>query len=272
MVKIVRDTSSLYSTSDNNDDFHVLPLQVYVGGKTFTEKVDITSAKLVEYIHDGNIPSSSQPAVGRMLDLNEQWEGEDVLGIFMSDGLSGTFATAKANLSEKFTVYNSKTLCGPHRHMVDKALELARAGMDIDGIVEKLDEMIATSQSYLITPDFSYLRRGGRLSPSAATIVGLLKVVPAVKLSADGKKLDKFAIARSFNIAVNRILEEMKKAGVDENYIVSISHGMVEDKAKEVKEKIKKINDKIQVEIYELTPVFITQGGPGCLAIQWIKK
>ena len=64
----------------------------------------------------------------------------------------------------------------------------------------------------------------------------------------------------------------MQASGVDDSYVVIISHAGVETQANDAKAKIRQVYPNIDIEIFELTPAFITQGGPACVAIQWIKK
>lgn len=270
-MKLITDTSTLFTEKDSTDDFFVLPLQVTINNKTYDDLTGITSKEFVDIIKLGHLPTSSQPPVGKVLELDESLD-EESLGIFMADGLSGTYATAKANFSDKVTVMNSKTLCGPHRYLVKVARQMQLEGKSIQEIKAHMESLIATTRSYLIPQDFGYLKRGGRLTPLAATLGGLLKIVPVMELTEDGKQLEKFAVARTFNIAINKIIDKMKECGVDDSYLVSVAHGCTEEQAELVKEKVHKFNPNIEVEILELSPVFITQGGPLCVAVQWIKK
>ena len=80
----------------------------------------------------------------------------------MSAGLSGTYdsacsARSSVDNKEKVHVFNSKTLCGPHRYMVEKASELSKENKTVDEIIEVLDEASETEISFLIPFDFSFL-------------------------------------------------------------------------------------------------------------------
>jgi fatty acid-binding protein DegV len=56
-----------------------------------------------------------------------------------------------------------------------------------------------------------------------------------------------------------------------ENYLISISHARVLEDAQEIANVLQQAFGKAKVEIIDLSPAFITQGGPGCIAIQYIK-
>ena len=99
-------------------DMIVLPLNVTIGGKTYREFEELTSAQILEMIREGNIPTSSQPSPAEIMAAYEQaTENRPIIFITMADGLSGTYSTAMAareNMPNKehITVVNSRTLCG----------------------------------------------------------------------------------------------------------------------------------------------------------------
>ena len=130
----------------------------------------------------------------------------------MADGLSGTYQTAcsareMSENKESITVINSKTLCGPHRYMVEKAQKMKLAGCSKDEIVQWLEYAIEHGESFLIPQDFDFLRRGGRLTPVAAAIGSVLKLKPIMTLTEDCKQLDKFGIKRTMKAAAGAVID-----------------------------------------------------------------
>ena len=120
MVRIVSDTSALYSSAQAREaGFAVSPLSVNIAGNTYREFDEISSDDFVALIRQGNMPASSQPAIGEVAALYEEFAQEDILNIAMADGLSGTYgsAVAAADLerARKITVISSRTLCGKER-------------------------------------------------------------------------------------------------------------------------------------------------------------
>lgn len=275
-MKIITDTSTLYSPKEGEDKgFIVLPLSVTINNKTYKEYVDIESEEFLELVKEGATPTSSQPSIGQTLEVFEQ-EEDELLVITMADGLSGTYQStvgAKETLDDnkRIHIINSMTLCGPHRYLVGKALQLKEEGMSIDAIMQEIHKRIATTKSFLIPQDFLFLKRGGRLTPLAAAVGGMLKVVPVMMQTEDGKKLEKFALKRTMKSAVSEVIKSFLSIGVDESYRIYVSHAGVLKQAQEVVKQIQKKFENIQIEILDLSPAFITQGGPGCIAIQTIK-
>ena len=92
MVRIVSDTSTMYSTTQAKEaGFAVSPLSVTIDGKSYREYDEISSDEFVEKIHQGHMPTSSQPALGEVAALYEQYPDDEILNITMALGLSGTY-------------------------------------------------------------------------------------------------------------------------------------------------------------------------------------
>lgn len=113
---------------------------------------------------------------------------------------------------DRITVINSKTLCGPPRYMVEKAQKMKLAGHSAKEIIDWLNHAVGSHKSFLIPQDFNFLRRGGRLAPMAATLGTVLKLKPVMTQTADGKKLDKFAVKRTMKSAVQEVIYERKES------------------------------------------------------------
>ncbi|MBR2048659.1 MAG: DegV family protein [Oscillospiraceae bacterium] len=277
MVRIISDTSTLYSTTQAAEaGFAVSPLSVTIAGKTYREFDEISSEEFVAIIRQGHMPTSSQPAIGAVTELYESYPGEEVMNICMADGLSGTYnsAVSAARMCEnsnRLTVINSRTLCGPHRYMVEKAVELAKGGASVKEIHAWLEKKIDSAKSFLVPADFDYLRRGGRLSPLVSYVGKAANLTPIMTQTEDGCRLTIAGIRRGFPHAVKFIAEQLKKHGIGEGWRVYISHAGTLANAELALKKLKAEMPGAIYEILPLSPAFITQGGPECVAIQYVE-
>ena len=277
MVRIVSDTSTLYSTQQAKDaGFAVSPLSVTIAGKTYREFDEISSAEFVSIIRQGHMPTSSQPAIGEVAALYEQFAEYEILNIAMAHGLSGTYqsAQAAADLCEgdvKVTVVNSRTLCGPHRYVVEKAVQWAQEGQGVQQIVAQVEEKLNSAKSFLVPADFDYLRRGGRLSPLVSYVGKAASLTPIMTQTDDGCRLTIAGIRRGFPPAVKFIGSALEKLGVGDGWRIYISHADALDKAELALKHLKEVFPNAYLEILPLSPAFITQGGPNCVAVQVIK-
>ena len=154
MVRIVSDTSTLYSTSQAKEaGFRVSPLSVTIAGKTYREFDEISSDEFVDIIRQGHMPTSSQPAIGKVEELYHGFAEDEILNISMAHGLSGTYTSAVAasqlcENADRITVINTRTLCGPHRYMVERAVQWAKEGLSVAQISEKVHELMDSAKSY----------------------------------------------------------------------------------------------------------------------------
>ena len=156
MVRIVSDTSTMYSRQEAKQaGFDVSSLSVTIAGKTYREFDEINAEEFVSIIHQGHMPTSSQPAIGEVAALYEQYPDDELLNISMAKGLSSTYDSAVAakklcDHSDHITVINSRTLCGPHRYIVEKATQMAAKGASLQEITDRVEELMLTAKSYLI--------------------------------------------------------------------------------------------------------------------------
>lgn len=228
-------------------------------------------------IKRGEIPKSSQPPIGEVLDMYEKYADCEIINIAMADGLSGTYQSAcgvreMVDHKDNITVFNSTTLCGPHRYMVEKAQKMKKAGSSKDQILAWLEKAAKSHESFLIPQDFDFLRRGGRLTPMAAAIGSVLKIKPIMTQTPDGCKLDKFTIKRTLKAAVAAVIKHMKERGVDSRYIIHVSHAEAIEDAKRAIAWLKEAFADVEMQMLDLGAAFVTQGGPQCIAIQYIEK
>ena len=276
-MRIMTDSGALYSPAQAKEiGLDVACLQVVVNDKSYIEFEEISSEEFLKEVKAGGVPTSSQPPIGTTMAIFEEYPDEEFIAISMADGLSGTYAsTVSASESvdnpERITVINSRTLCGPQRYLVNVALKLREEGLTKDEIVAKLNELIETSQSYLIPQDFGFLKRAGRLTPLAANALGFLKVVPIMTQTPDGRRLDPFGIKKTFKGAIKEIIKHYKATNVEANWDFSVSHAGEPEQAQMAADMIKEAFPGAEVHIYLLSPAYITQGGPSCVALQVIK-
>ena len=277
MVKIITDSSTLYTPEEGKKlGFDVMPLCVNIADledRDLLVDMDVFYGKIAE----GNHPRSSQPPVGEVMEAYEAYPEDEIINIAMADGLSGTYQSAcgareSVENKENIVVFNSKTLCGPHRYMVEKAQKMVEEGKSAQEILTWLEYASEHHESFLIPQDFDFLRRGGRLTPMAAAFGSVLKLKPIMKQTDDGKKLDKFGVKRTMKAVVAAIIEHLKKADLDSRHVLYVSHARVPEDAKKVVEQLKEAFPEVEYHILDLGAAFVTQGGPGCIAIQDIEK
>lgn len=272
-MKLITDTGTLLSQQEATElGIHLLPLQVAINNKNYRDYFEISSQEFIPMTKTA-VPTSSQPAIGEVMEAYSDLM--PALHIAMTKGLSATYNSAlgyiESNNINHVTLFNSKTLAGTQQYLVKLANKL-RDSHSVDQIIEKMEACLSECQSFLMPEDFDFLKRGGRLSPVAAKLSGFMKIKPIVMQVEGSEKLEKFDVGRNWKVAIDKIIKRMIDNGVSAMHKIYISHAQNERVALMAVEQIKNMIKDADIETLKLSPVMITQGGPGCVAIQYIKK
>lgn len=276
-MKIITDTAALIPPAEGAaQGVAVIPVCVSIDGKSYQDYVQITGAEFLKFVDAGGVPTSSQPAIGDMLDVLDTGDDE-MLMLTLGDGLSGAYQTALTARSmtqnpERVHVINSKTLAGPLRYLVRKAISLREQGMTIHQIKTALAESIESSVSFVVPEDFDFLKRSGRLTAFTAKVGGALKLLPVLTQTKDKTRITPVGIKRGWNAAVEMIMQKLQALGVDKDYLISVSHAGTPEKAERILRQVQERFIHSELELLELSPALMTHGGPGCIVIQAIRK
>ena len=276
-MKIIADTATLIPPCEGEaNGLTVIPVCVAIDGCTYQDYNEISIAEFLEKVNMGGVPTSSQPAIGDML---EQLDGtdEEILVLTVGDGLSGGYQTALGarNLTsdpDRVHVMDSGTLGGPLRYLAKKAVALKETGVNMEQIKQQLQACIASSMSFVIPEDFEFLKRSGRLAPFTAKVGSKLKLLPVLTQTKDRKRIVPIGIKRSWKAAVDTILQHMEAKQVGSGHLISICHAGVPQRAEQVLRQVRERFVSADIEVLELSPGLTTHGGPGCIVIQAICK
>ena len=174
------------------------------------------------------LPTSSQPSVDSMLSAFRRGleRGSDVLGIFISQDMSGTFQTAKLAvdmLAEEYPggrveILDSRSNSMEEGYGVLAAAVRAKAGASIEDCITAASETLRRTR-YLFTPHtLEYLRRGGRIGGASALIGGLLQIKPI--LTVEDGETQTFARVRT----QSRALVEMTRKFTDDTQAFGLAN------------------------------------------------
>ena len=276
-MKIIADTATLIPPGEGGAyGLTVLPVSVAIGDRTYKDYSEISSAEFLEKVKQGAVPSSSQPALGDILELMEDTD-EELLVLTVGDGLSGGYQTALgarnlAETPERIHVMDSRTLAGPLRYLAKKAVALKEQELSMEQIKERLQCCIESSMSFVIPEDFEFLKRSGRLTPFTAKVGSKLKLLPVLTQTRDRKRIVPIGIKRSWRSAVDVILQQLQAMNLGANHLISVCHAGVPQRAEQVLQQVRERFASSDTELLELSPALTTHGGPGCIVIQAICK
>ena len=276
-MKILTDTPSLFSpVNGESGGLIVIPACCVISDTPYRDIEDIDTAAFLERVEQGEAATSSQPAIGDIIEAYEENSDDEILVLPIGDGLSGTYqnmVSAKNFLENgaRIHVVDTKTLAGPQNYMVKKAMALREKGHSIDEIKKELEASVETAVSFVIPFDFNFLKKSGRLTPFAAKLGTIMKIIPVMTQTEDKKKITRFCIKTSKKAAFDAISERLKELSVGEGYLITVCHGGVEDEAEACADVFRKSFEGAEVEVHLLPPSLVCHGGPGCILIQAVK-
>lgn len=192
----------------------VLPMPFYINEELFFEDVTLTQEAFYRRLAEDADISTSQPSPGDVTDLWDQLleEYDQVVYIPMSSGLSASCETALMLASDyrgRVFVADNQRISITQRQSVLDALEMSKAGMDGQAILDVLIRERLESSIYITMDTLKYLKKGGRVTAAGAAIGTVLNIKPV--LTIQGAKLDAFAKARGWKAAKKIMLDAMER-------------------------------------------------------------
>ena len=277
MVKITTDTTSMYTVSEGKAmGIDLVPMTLIAGDKSYREIEEINVDELKELTEAGVKLTTSQPAVGEVMDLFEEASEESpILHITMGANFSGAYSSACAvkemmddDVKEFITVYESGTVCGINWAMVNIAKDMADKGFSVEEIVKVLDHIKANDRNNMLPQDFAMVQRGGRVSEEERKLDPSLNIVPVLAFNEDRSRFVALGVMPSLKPAIERVIEEFKNTGVDGKYFITIAQSYCMEDAEMAKAMLDEAFPDCNKKIFTLTPVFTVQSGTRCVSIQ----
>lgn len=192
----------------------VVPMPFYINEELFFEDITLTQEQFYEKLEGDAEISTSQPSPGDILDLwNETLKTYDeIVYLPMSSALSSSCETA-IMLSEDFDgkvfVVDNQRISITLRQSVLDAIQLAEEGKTAKEIYDILMKEKLEASIYITVDTMKYLKKGGRVTPTAAALGTVLNIKPVLQIQ--GGKLDTYAKVRGWKAAKKSMLDAMEK-------------------------------------------------------------
>ena len=206
------DTNSGITVQEGKENgIFVLPMPVIVDGEEFLEGETINNEQLYEALVAEKDVMTAQPL---LKDLLEFWDDileegyDEIVYIPMSSGLSGSCHTASQFAEEydgKIHVVDNHRISVTLRDSVYDAKKLVAKGKNGKEVKEALEANAFNSSIYITVQSLKYLKKSGRVTPTAALIATAMNIKPV--LTIQGEKLDAFAKVRGMKAAYNKMIE-----------------------------------------------------------------
>ncbi len=255
----------------------VVPLSVIWGSETFSDGVTIKPAEFYTRLQTAKVmPSTSQATPADMhkafAGLIEQ--GYDVMGVFISEKLSGTLDSARqareelASAKDKIALFDSDTT---GMALGFQAMALARAAADGASLADclKLAEKVRPNTGvYFVVETLEFLHRGGRIGGAQRLLGSALNIKPILTIQ-DGK-VDSVDSVRTSKKAYERVIELVsEKCAGKSNIRLATLQANAEENAKRVLDEAAAKLNAVEAILSAVSPAIGTHTGPGTVGLAY---
>ena len=280
MIQIITDSTSYLPKSKQEEyNIDIIDLMVNFKEESFKER-ELENHDFYEKMRDEGIPKSSQPAVGEILKTMHQHlkNGDDIIGIFLSSKMSGTFQSAmtcKALLLEEFPLRKIEIIDSQTNSMQLglQALQIAKAkeaGMSFDGLVSFGKTLADRSRFIFIPKTLDYLREGGRIGAAGALLGNALKLIPL--LTVVSGETSSFKTVRTRKRALKEIQNQIEQDHEAFEIKTLVIHHIDAEKEALGWKEILETQFSFPIEITAIGPVIGMHVGPGAIGVCYLTK
>jgi len=203
-------------------DIHYVCFHFALDNVTYPDDLgkSIPFDKFYKAMADGAETKTSQVNVEEFINYFTPFleEGQDILHISLSSGLSGSFNSAMIARNELIKKYPDRklyivdSLCASSGYglLMDKLADMRDEGMDIDEMYTWTNENKLNLHHWFFSTDLTFYVKGGRISKTSGIVGTLLNICPLLNMDQNGKLIPRTKIRGKKNI-VNKIVEKMEE-------------------------------------------------------------
>lgn len=277
-IAIITDSSCDLSTEDREKyGIFSLPLRIIYKDREYLDYVNITPQEIYDNF-ENEIPTTSLPCSEYINTLFDKLENEGythVIGVFMSQALSGTFNAVRLQLEErtkfKYHLFDSKTVGHPLGLMTVKCCDLIKEGKNFDEIVALLPKIRENTYGYFTVNTLEYLKAGGRIGRVAGTIGDMLNLKPIITVDEEGSYVTA-AKARSRKKALKGISDIAKKIIDESPCELHILQGDALEEATAIYENLKTHPNVKKISIEHIGAAVGVHTGPKLIGFSLLKE
>lgn len=195
----------------------IVPLTVRFGSNEYKDRVELGAREFYEKLVESDVmPSTSQANVSDFESIFEEKtkNGDELIVITLSSKLSGTYNSAMIaaeGYEGRVFVVDSLSVSIGAGILAQFAVELAGAGLNARGIVKRLSVERENIKVIAMFDTLEFLKRGGRISATAAFAGTMLSIKPVITLR-DGE-IAILGKARGSKNSSNYLIKEIENAG-----------------------------------------------------------
>lgn len=228
MLRILVDSgSSIKQEEKEQYGVEILPLHITLGNQEYSDGIDLSMDVFYKALIDEKLfPTTSLPSLGDAEELVNGYtqQGDDVIVLTISSGISGTYNTLEMLFADnpKVRVIDSKSAVGGMRILVE---EINRHREEpLDEVEQHVLKLIPRLRVCAIPETLDYLQRGGRLSKTAWVFGSMLQLKPLISLDSTDGGVKVLGKVRGLKRAMQTLAEYLEKCDCDSNYPIVPSY------------------------------------------------
>ena len=228
MVKVFVDSgSSIKQEEKEKLGVEILPLKIMLDEKEYLDGVDLSIDEFYDALINKNLfPKTSLPSLADAEDRVSECtqNGDDVIILTISSGISGTYNTFKMLFADnlKVRVIDSKCAVGGMRLLVHEINKYRNESLDF--IEEKVNKLIPRIKIIAIPETLDYLHKGGRLSKTAKIAGNLMHLKPLLGIDTISGHVKMFGKSIGLKRAMLTLAEYLEKEECDADYKIIPSY------------------------------------------------
>ncbi len=255
-----------------------LPLQISVDDKTYQDMETLNRNDCIRLMKEEKVLITSQPSAGIIEECFESLKDQGVeliIAVPICNGLSGTISTMTAianSLDIKIICIDTYVTAVVQDYLITnikKWYDEGKSHLEIQILVEKI---INSTNTLLIPETLDQFIRGGRMTPLAAKLGQLLKIIPVLQINKKtAGKVDTLTKVRTFRKALSTAVDEIAKDNPDENTLITIAHVANISEAMNLYHTMTERFPEATIQVIELPNAIAVHTGVGCIAIQYFQ-
>ncbi len=261
-------------------EIYVIPMNYSLGSEEHT-CLGLESTEALKKYYDaergGEMTRTSQITPQLYEDYFRKFaeKGESLIYLSLSGGLSSTYSSsqiAAQELMEEFPgveicCVDSRAATGGMLLLMECAAKNREEGMSIKENAAWLEENRLRVCHWFMVEDLMFLKRGGRLSGTAAVVGTALNIKPILRIENDGTLIN-FMKKRGNKAALNQLVELYDQASEKtEGERVCIVHADNDEAADYLEQEVKRLNPSCVINRVIMSPIIGCHTGPGLAAI-----
>jgi DegV family protein with EDD domain len=260
----------------------VTPLSVIWGEQVYLDGVDILPGEFYKRLPASKVmPTTSQATPGAMQDVFKSLldQGYDVLGMFISSKISGTYQSAiqardllgSAADAARVSLVDSQWTTMALGMPVLTAARAADAGEGLAECQRIAEHACAHSGVLFAMETLEFMRRGGRIGGAQAFLGTALNIKPVLEMR-EGK-IEPVEKIRTKQKALRRLIEIVAERIKGKTPIrLAVTHANSEADALATLEAARAELNPIETFCCPLSPVIGTHTGPGTVVLNYMSE